>query len=254
MSAQSKRCASCAESVSLRRKISRPAPGNRQPLEGEPARGRHRTNLQRRLFKLHRVPAHRHDVYRETQMNLAQTIQKHRKARGLTQEELAEALDVSHQSISKWESGHTTPGLDKVLLLSEFFEVSTDYLLKGESRETEAVPQHSLPVPAVPPESSVSSAQSARLAPSGSSLTPKRSPLLRFIGICIMATGCAGIILLWVLSLLNPPYTLGKTLGPLDMFSFYIRYNEMETHLDLAIAVALAGMGLILLHRLWKSR
>lgn len=64
-------------------------------------------------------------------MNLSERIQELRKARGLSQEELAEALGVSRQAVSKWESGQSSPDLDKIVQLSEYFGVSTDHLLKG---------------------------------------------------------------------------------------------------------------------------
>ena len=52
-----------------------------------------------------------------------------RKAKGITQEQLAEKLDVSRQSISKWESGQSAPELEKIVALSTIFDVSTDYLM-----------------------------------------------------------------------------------------------------------------------------
>lgn len=54
-----------------------------------------------------------------------------RKAKDLTQEQLAEKLDVSRQSVSKWESGQAIPELDKIIALSVIFDVTTDYLLKS---------------------------------------------------------------------------------------------------------------------------
>ena len=54
-----------------------------------------------------------------------------RKAKGITQEQLAEKLDVTRQSISKWESGQSVPELEKIVALSTIFDVSTDYLLKS---------------------------------------------------------------------------------------------------------------------------
>jgi len=64
-------------------------------------------------------------------MTIADRIQSLRKAKGLSQEELADAVGVSRQAVSKWESEQATPDLDKVVIMSEFFEVTTDYLLKG---------------------------------------------------------------------------------------------------------------------------
>ena len=63
-------------------------------------------------------------------MILAEKIIKLRKKKGWSQEELATELGVSRQSVSKWESMSSMPDLDKIMKLSEIFEVSTDYLLK----------------------------------------------------------------------------------------------------------------------------
>ena len=65
-------------------------------------------------------------------MILADKIIELRKKAGYSQEELAEKMGVSRQSVSKWEGALSIPDLDKILLLSEIFGVSTDYLLKDE--------------------------------------------------------------------------------------------------------------------------
>ena len=68
-------------------------------------------------------------------MILADKIIKLRKQRGWSQEQLAEMLDVSRQSVSKWEGGLSIPDLDKIIKMSGLFGVSTDYLLKDEMEE-----------------------------------------------------------------------------------------------------------------------
>ena len=68
-------------------------------------------------------------------MILADKIMELRKKNGWSQEELAEKVGVSRQSISKWESAQSVPDLNKILLLSKIFEVSTDYLLNDEIGE-----------------------------------------------------------------------------------------------------------------------
>lgn len=68
-------------------------------------------------------------------MPLSQKIQTLRKERNLTQEALADQLNVSRQALSKWELGVSTPEADKIVQLSEFFNVSTDYLLKETIKE-----------------------------------------------------------------------------------------------------------------------
>ena len=64
-------------------------------------------------------------------MTIADRIQSLRKSKGMSQEELADAVGVSRQAVSKWESEQATPDLDKVVIMSDSFEVTTDYLLKG---------------------------------------------------------------------------------------------------------------------------
>lgn len=51
--------------------------------------------------------------------------------KGLSQEELADKVGVSRQAVSKWESEQSTPDIEKIIIMSELFEVTTDYILKG---------------------------------------------------------------------------------------------------------------------------
>jgi len=63
-------------------------------------------------------------------MNLSEKIFELRKAHGMSQEQLAEKMGVTRQSISKWESGESLPDVDRLPELSRIFNVTTDYLLK----------------------------------------------------------------------------------------------------------------------------
>ena len=82
-------------------------------------------------------------------MILAEKIALLRRRSGLSQEELAEQMQVSRQSVSKWESGTSIPDLEKILRLSALFGVSTDFLLKDELNE-QALPD--APVPDADPD------------------------------------------------------------------------------------------------------
>lgn len=62
-------------------------------------------------------------------MNIGEKIQQLRKAKNLSQEQLAVQLEVSRQAVSKWELNESTPDTDKIILISKIFSVSTDYLL-----------------------------------------------------------------------------------------------------------------------------
>ncbi len=66
-------------------------------------------------------------------MDISERIQSLRKSKGLSQEQLAEKLNVSRQAVSKWESGSSVPDTEKIILLSDCLNTTTDYLLKGTS-------------------------------------------------------------------------------------------------------------------------
>jgi len=61
-------------------------------------------------------------------------IKQLRKEKGLTQKELANQIASSHAQLNKYESGLNTPPLDRILLLAEVLESSTDYLIAGSER------------------------------------------------------------------------------------------------------------------------
>lgn len=68
-------------------------------------------------------------------MTLGEKLARLRKARGMSQEQLAAALGVSRQAVSKWELGEAVPDVSRVVAMSELFGVTTDYLLKDVSEE-----------------------------------------------------------------------------------------------------------------------
>ena len=70
-------------------------------------------------------------------MSIAERILTLRKSKGMSQEQLAEAVGVSRQAVTKWESEQASPDPEKIITLSEVFGVTTDYLLKGVEPEKE---------------------------------------------------------------------------------------------------------------------
>ena len=92
-------------------------------------------------------------------MLLSEKIMSLRKRNGWSQEELAQQLGVSRQSVSKWESMASIPDIQKIMAMSDLFGVSTDYLLKDEMED--------LPATATSLDSAESSSESA---------TPESSP------------------------------------------------------------------------------
>ena len=73
-------------------------------------------------------------------MTFGEKLQKLRKEKGWTQEELAGQISISRQALSKWEVGSAMPDTDNVLQISRLFGVSTDYLLNDDYESDEDIP------------------------------------------------------------------------------------------------------------------
>lgn len=67
---------------------------------------------------------------------LNEQIKKLRTACGITQVELAKSLGVTKQSVSNWENDNIQPSIDMLIRLAEFFQVSTDYMLGLDTKDT----------------------------------------------------------------------------------------------------------------------
>lgn len=83
-------------------------------------------------------------------MSLGERIYKLRTEREMSQGDLADALEVSRQSISKWETNGSVPELDKLVKLSEIFDVSLDELVTGKEQEKKPETVVEEPTPAEP--------------------------------------------------------------------------------------------------------
>jgi len=118
-------------------------------------------------------------------MHFGEKIYRLRKNKRMSQEELAARLDVSRQSISKWELGESMPDTENIVQLSRLFEVSTDFLLKDEL-ESDAASSEDTPVQAVP-------------------ITQAKNSTGRIIaGGILVCFGFIGLFVLCVLAGLNP--------------------------------------------------
>lgn len=72
-------------------------------------------------------------------MTLGERIMKLRQSKGLSQEEFGAEMGVSRQAVSKWETNQAVPDVDKIIQMSDFFKVTTDYLLKDTNNQTYSV-------------------------------------------------------------------------------------------------------------------
>ena len=121
-------------------------------------------------------------------MTLGEKLQKLRKARSLTQEELAEKVGVSRQSLSKWESDGALPDTANIILLADLFGVTTDYLLR-EVDASQSTPDDSPAVPSV-----------VQLVPP----QKKAPPAALLVGYCLLILGLAVFLGLVLLSNIFP--------------------------------------------------
>lgn len=67
-------------------------------------------------------------------MNIGERLLRLRKQKGLSQEEIANIIGVSRQTISKWETGESNPDFDKIIPLCDLYNITTDELIRGESK------------------------------------------------------------------------------------------------------------------------
>ena len=85
-------------------------------------------------------------------MTFGEKMQALRQSTGMSQDALAERLDVSRQALSRWERDETMPETDKVVVLADIFGVTTDYLLRPQAAEQPSAEEH-------PPRSGPTQAQ-----------------------------------------------------------------------------------------------
>ena len=83
-------------------------------------------------------------------MNFSEKLMELRKLRGWSQEELGNKLDVSRQTVSKWETGVTTPELEKLMELGRIFDISLDELTGLSEPQAKSSEPDNIPIPPVP--------------------------------------------------------------------------------------------------------
>ena len=124
-------------------------------------------------------------------MTLGERIRTLRMKKNLSQEDLADALSVSRQSVSKWETDASVPDLEKLLKLSDLFGVSLDALVRREAQPTPEPVREMLP-------------------------KKEKTPGQKIVGIVLL---CMAFVSVWVGLLLDGSLLLGLVLGvPLALF------------------------------------
>ncbi len=142
---------------------------------------------------------------------LSEKLYTLRKKSGLSQEQLAQQLNVSRQAISKWESGSSIPESEKLLAISEYFHVTLDSLLKEEADCSQA------------PEPQRAAEQQCK------------DRKERMVGLVICVAGIIGLVFWGLLSMFNP--SMSNQIGE----SSAIAIDGNGIFLVLCVAAVLAG-------------
>lgn len=171
-------------------------------------------------------------------MTLGEKLQKLRKARRLTQEELAMQIGVSRQSLSKWESDGALPDTANIITLADLFGVSTDYLL----REAEAADAPAAPIKEAPiPEPSASQP----IAPIVQVMPPQQKkntpPTILVIGSVLLVLGILVWLTLLILSSIHP-CTFYQGQDYWDGLQGYIRTYKLQDLYHASLAAIVIGL------------
>lgn len=126
-------------------------------------------------------------------MNLGENIYRLRTEKNLSQGDLADALEVSRQSVSKWENNSAVPELEKLIKMAQVFDITLDELVTGEAAKEPAAP--------TPPPQPIP----AQAAPNKQGLSPRQIlgiVLLAFGGLCLIVFTVVGIFVdAWAMGL-----------------------------------------------------
>ena len=155
-------------------------------------------------------------------MTLGERICRYRVERRLSQQEVAEKLEVSRQSVSKWETDGAVPELDKLVKLCELFEVSLDELVRGDEPGLERVDDEpSAPSPVIEVRTS-----------------QERIPVWLVVGCVLLASGLLGFLILMAFSNIFTVYAL-----PFALFGVVcLVVKEKRTVVSVSIIVLIGSL------------
>ena len=153
-------------------------------------------------------------------MTLGERICQYRVRRRLSQQEVAEKLEVSRQSVSKWETDGAVPELDKLVKLCELFEVSLDGLVRGEEPRPEGTDDEPS---APPPVIEVRTAQ-------------EQVPVWLVVGCVLLAAGLLGFLILLAFSNAFTAYAL-----PFALFGVVCLVGKRERTVVIVCILVLIG-------------
>lgn len=163
-------------------------------------------------------------------MALGETLAVLRKKAGLSQEQLAETLGVTRQTISKWELNQSAPDIDYLVRLSDTYGVSTDFLLKGEA---------AAPVPSDPATDTVAYEP---LDPHENRNAPVAYRWCFYLGLVCMGVSLLGITAFMICSALHPWTAMANNRVYEGILGFLVATKTLW-FFNLLVAVCIAGCG-----------
>ena len=168
-------------------------------------------------------------------MTFGQKLQQLRRARGMSQEDLAGQLSVTRQTISKWELDQSTPDLPYLATISEFFGVSTDYLIKSASSAESVSYNGAAPSSAAVPQQKIQT--HARL----------------IFGSLLLLLGGAGVLCFYVMSAIDP-WTYHDGYRSYDGVMGYLMAHTGTGFVFFLLCAAAIGGAALLIHSAWGAQ
>lgn len=168
-------------------------------------------------------------------------IQARRKALGLSQEELAQRMGVSRQSVTKWETGLSAPDLDRLVELADTLGVSLDYLL----REQAELPEAFAVQPEAPSAETTAEERGEKAPGSSASVSATARHIVLAAGVLIFLIGAGGLLTMWIYSELFPVQLVDGRGGVHTGLWGYVLARDVKALFWAALAAAAAGPMLI---------
>ncbi len=166
-------------------------------------------------------------------MNFDEKLQSLRKSNGITQEELAEKLEVTRQTISKWECGESTPDFRNLVKISEIFKVSIDFLLKDEA-------------PAEEPDVSPTHAAKAYII-------KRKFDNKSLLGACMFSAGIISMLVFFILSTVSPMRVMNEY-GTFEGLLGFLIWQKMIWVFIAVCLMSVIGFVLLLLPIIKKKK
>ncbi len=179
-------------------------------------------------------------------MTFGEKLQALRKKAGLSQEDLAEKLEITRQTVSKWELDQSTPELSYIARLADFYQVTTDYLIRDGADEAE---HSSEPVTGSEAETDTAEKTDATEGAKEETVIPQETgkassaPLIA-LGILLAVFGLVGILTFVVLSTVHP-WEYHNWKHVYTGLAGYLLGTKTVPFFVLCVALAVAGVAIL---------